>query len=380
MRRIVPATVAAVLVLLAAIQFVKWSRADAPRHKGVQSRTSVTGQTSADPNALTVAPLPSDPAYVTVRAATITPRLEAYGQVQPISTLPVNAAEQGVVTDLTVLPGTHVREGQDLAHLRGPAIQSALQQSEADVRSAQAQFTAAQKTLVIEREQLSSHLSTRTMVQQSESAVAQAQTNFDNAQSRLLSVRQMMTLSAPANGMVLAINASNGQLVSVGQPVVTLQTAARLWVEASYYGTDLSSIQLGMTGVFSPANGSAPIPVRVRAISGAMTPGEGEMIGLTPVASTAHWINGEFGTVILDLRPRKLVAVPTRSLILDRGKWWVLVHTPQGEHPQEVVPGPTQGWNTFLESGLIAGSQVLVEDAYLLFHRGISNAYKPPDQ
>jgi RND family efflux transporter MFP subunit len=386
MRRIVPATVAAALALLAAIQFVKWSRADSPGHNPAPSGAPSAERKSADPKGLTasssnsfvIAPS-SDAGYITVHAATVTPRLEAYGQVQPISTLPVNAAEPGVVNDLTVLPGTHVREGQELAHLSGPAIQSALQQSEADVRSAQAQFTAAQKTLAIEREQLPSHLSTRTMVQQSESAVAQAQTNFDNAESHLLSVRQMMTVSAPAKGTVLAINASDGQLVGVAQPVVTLQPASRLWLEASYYGTDLSLIRVGMTGVFSPANGSAPIPVRVRAISGAMTPGEGVMIGLSPAISRAQWFNGEFGMVTLDLPPRKLVAVPTRSLILDRGKWWVLVHTPQGEHPQEVVPATTQGWNTFLESGIRAGSQVVVEDAYLLFHRGISKAYQPPD-
>lgn len=110
-----------------------------------------------------------------------------------------------------------------------------------------------------------------------------------------------------------------------------------------------------------------------------MTPGEGEMIGLTPVASTARWINGEFGTVTLSLASRKLVAVPTGSLILDRGKWWVLVHTAQGDHPQQVVPGPTHGWNTFLESGLSPGSEIVVENAYLLFHLGIAARYTPPD-
>src|SRR5579863_61401 len=379
MRGIAAATAAVILALVVGVQLGRHSRAGMPPRKLVQSGASFLERTSADPKGPSVAPTSSESGSVTVQAATVTPRLEAYGQVQPISALPVNAAEEGIVAGLNVLPGMHVRTGQELAQLSGPAIQSALQQSEADIRSAQAQLTAAQKTLAIEREQLPSRLTTRAAIQQSEGAAAQARTNLDNAQSHLQAVRQMMTISAPADGTVLAINSSDGQLVSTGQPVVTLQTTARLWLQASYYGTDFSFIRVGMTGVFSPANGSMPIRVRVRAVAGAMTPGEGEMIGLTPTTSTARWINGEFGTVTINLPSRKLVAVPTRSLILDQGKWWVLVHTAQGDRPQQVVLGPTRGWNTFLESGVSAGSQVVVEDAYLLFHRGISNAYQPPD-
>lgn len=375
MKGIAAATIAVFLALLVGIQLGRWSRAGASATTSAQSRASSTGQTTTDGTAVS-----SDPTYVTVQAATVTPRLEAYGQVQPIATLPVNAAEEGTVAGLSIVPGIHVRAGEEIAHLSGPAIQTAVQQGEADVRSTQAQLTAAQKIVAIEREQLPSHLSTRATVQQGESAVAQAQAAFDNAQSRLQAVRQMTTISAPASGTVLTIDASDGQLVSVGQPVVTLQTRAKLWLRASYYGAELSSIRVGMTGVFLPANGSAPIPIRVQAISGAITAGEGEMIGLASVSSTVQWANGEFGTVTLNLPPRRLVAVPTRSLILDEGKWWVLVHTSQGEHPQQVVPGPVRGWNTFLESGLSAGSQIIVEDAYFQFHRGISNTYQPPDQ
>lgn len=379
MKGISAAAVAVILALLAGVQLGRSSRTGAPPRKFAQSDVSFLERTVADPKVPSVATTPSEPGYVTVQASTVTPRLEAYGQVQPISTLPVNAAEEGTIAGLSVVPGMHVRTAEDLAHLSGPRIEMSLRQSAADVRSAQAQLTAAQKTLAIEREQLPSHLTTRAALQQAQSATAQARTNFDNTQSHLQAVRQMMTISAPANGTVLAINASDGQLVNTGQPVVTLQTTARLWLQASYYGADLSLIRVRMKGVFSPANGSASIPVRVRAISGAMTPGEGEMIGLTPASSTALWINGEFGTVTLSLPSRKLVVVPTGSLILDRGKWWVLVHTPTGDHPQQVVPGPTRGWNTFLESGLSPGSEIVVENAYLLFHRGIAARYTPPD-
>ncbi len=320
-----------------------------------------------------------DPAYVVAQAGTVTPRLEAYGKVVPITVLPVAAAEPGVVAGLRVLPGMHVRAGEDLAVLQGPEIRSMLSQGEADVRSARVQLAASQKSLAILQQQLISHLSTRQEVHQAESAVAQAQTNFDNAQSHLTAVRQMMTLTAPANASVLAVNATNGELVSTGQPILTLQTADRLWLKAAYYGTDAAIIRVGMAGVFDPADGGDPIPVRVCAIIGPLAAGGAESIAMMPATPRFRWMNGEFGTAARRLPSRWLVAVPTRSLILDQGKWYVLVRTAHGDHPQAVVPGPARGWETFLQSGLKPGAQVVVENAYLLFHRGIAQRYQPPD-
>lgn len=90
-------------------------------------------------------------------------------------------------------------------------------------------------------------------------------------------------------------------------------------------------------------------------------------------------VNGQFGTVTLNGAQRLLPVVPTRALVLDQGKWWVLVRTEKGEQPQAVVPGPAHGWQTVIESGLQPGEQIVVENAYLEFHRGISENYQPPD-
>ncbi len=386
MRKIIAATAAGVLLGFMAGRALERPQVEAWTGMRTRSSPPAVRQENTDPpapvtNAGTAASAngASDAGWITAQLGTVAPQLEAYGQIEPVATSPVNASELGVVTGLKILPGMHVRAGEQLAELTGPAIESLLRQSEADVHSASAQLTTAQKTLAIEREQLPSHLSTRAMVQQAAGAAAQAQTNFENARSRLQAVRQMMMLRAPADGTVLMLNASNGELVSAGQAILTLQTAGRLWLEASYYGPDLSAIRIGMSGVFAPADGSPSVPVRVRSISGAMSAGAGEAVGFMPVGSPARWINGEFGRVTLRLPVQRLVSVPTRALILDRGKWWVLVHTPQGDHPQEVVPGPSQGWNTFLESGLAPGAQVVVENAYLSFHRGISKRYQPPD-
>lgn len=324
-------------------------------------------------------PPPNDTGFVTVRTSAVATHVSAYAQVEPIASLTVSAAQTGVVAGLSVLPGMRVHAGQELARLNGPEIDAMLLQSRAAVHGAEAQLLTAQKALAIQKQQLLAQLATRQMVDQAEGAVSAAQTSVDSAQSRLKSQSQLMTVSAPSEAVVLALSSADGALVSAGQPILTLQPLNRLWLKAAYYGADLAAIHIGMTGKFAPSDQSASIPVKVSAVFGALATGGGESIALVPAHGSAAWLNGESGTVTLDSPQRMLVSVPTRALILDQGKWWVMVHTAKGDHPQEVVPGPAQGWDTFIEQGLAAGAQVIVENAYLIFHSGISDRYQVQD-
>jgi RND family efflux transporter MFP subunit len=321
----------------------------------------------------------SDADVVTVQSRAQISQLVAFGQVAPVSIVPVSAAEAGVVAGLRVRPGTHVRAGQSLAHLSGPVIDSLVVQSEAGVRSAQSQLDAAKKSLAIAQQQLPSHLTTRQAVQQAESAEAQAQSGIVNAQSRLNTVRQLMTVSSPADGIVLQLNSADGALVSAGQPILTIQPATGLWLLANYYGANLATIRVGMTGQFVPADGGQPVKIRVASIPGTIMAGGGESIAMEPIHANPSWLSGESGTVTLDLPARQMVAVPTRALVLNQGKWWVMVHTASGDRAREVVPGPTEGWDTFIVSGLAPGAKVVVNNAYLLFHANNAEQYQIPD-
>lgn len=321
----------------------------------------------------------SDADVVTVQSRPATTHLVAYGQIASVSTVPVSVAETGVVTGLRVRPGTHVRAGEELARLSGPGMDALVAQGDADVHSAQTQLDAAQKSLVIQKQQLPSHLTTRQAVQQAESAVAQARSVLISAQSRLNTVRQWMTVSSPANGIVLQLNSADGALVSAGQAILTVQPANGLWLVANYYGADLSAIHVGMTGQFVPSDGGDPVKIRVVSIPGTITAGGGESIAMEPVNAKSDWLSGESGTVTLDLPTQQMVAVPTRALVLNQGKWWVMVHTAKGDRAQEVMPGPAQGWETFIASGLAPGSKVVVNNAYLLYYSNVADQYQIPD-
>jgi len=334
-----------------------------------------------------VATTASEAGTMTVRAQALAQILPAYGQVEPIAPLSVHAIEAGVIADMKVVPGSQVKAGEALATLTGPEIQSLLVNREGAVRSAQAQLSATERTLTIERRQLSAQMSTQQTIAAARSAFAAAKAAFDTAQSDLMVAQEMRALRAPSTGTVLAVETAEGERVMAGQTVLTLQANDRLWLAAVYYGADAAAIRVGMMGKFEPASGGAPVPVKVAAVSGALAPDAGESVGLMPThvhvpashALAAPWLNGERGTVTLTGPTRYLVAVPTRALILDQARWWVLVRTPKGVHAQAVVPGPTRGWETFIEQGLSPGEQVVVQNAYLEYHRSIAQRYVPPD-
>ena len=321
----------------------------------------------------------ADANVIAVQSRTITRQFEAYAQVEPVAVLPVRAAQSGVLRQLEIRAGARVRAGQKLAVLGGPEIASLLAQDKSAVQSARTNLAGAQQALTIQRKQLMSHLGTRQTVLQAKGALAEAQARLDTAQARLHALQESLTVAAPANGIVLAVNVANGERIGAGQTLLSVQPAGTLWLKAPYYGTDAAAIHIGMSGQFVSADRARTVPVKVSAVFGALAPDGSQSVGLVATTPSPGWLNGESGTVTLNGPTRSLVAVPTRALILDRGQWWVLVRTDNGYRPQAVVPGPSRGWQTFIERGLKPGTHVLVENAYLEFHRGVSRHYQPPD-
>jgi RND family efflux transporter MFP subunit len=322
-------------------------------------------------------------AAVRVQARPMTSEFVGYAQVSPIAALPVRTVQPGVVSGLDVVPGTVVREGQRLAALSGPEIRSLEVQSEGSVRSARARLTAASRLLAIDRREVGMRLVTRQMVAEAESALTSAQSTYESARAQLETVRRMSVLRAPSAGTVLAVNATDGERVAAGQSIVTLQASDRLWLKAIYYGADAAAIRPGMIGRFVPDTSSLTqsrpgVPVKVVTVFHTLQADSGEAIGLV-ATRPSPWIDGETGILTIAGAVRSLVEVPTRALILDRGRWWVLVRTARGDRAQTVVPGPARGWQTFIEQGLAPGQKVVVQNAFLEYYRGIAGRYQPPD-
>jgi RND family efflux transporter MFP subunit len=321
----------------------------------------------------------ADNGVVVAKPLAYASHFHAYAQVAPIAVLKLRAATAGVVSGLDRLPGAQVPAGATLARLTGPAISAALANRRANLASAQAALTASRKSLLIQQQNQNIHLATRQVVAQAEAALAEARARLDDARSQLATLQSETTVQSPEAGQVLSAQAANGEWVSPGQVLLMLQPAHDLWLKAAFYGPAASAVRPGMTGRFQPADGGPSIPVKVRSVLGVVQTGGGTEVGCVPAAPAVHWHNGEAGSLVLNGASGTLPAVPTRALILDRGRWWVMLHTAQGDRPQAVEPGPVQGDETLIRQGLSPGAQIVVENPYLDFHRDFAQHYRPPD-
>lgn len=319
------------------------------------------------------------PAVVAVRSRLVSQRLSAYATVVPITVTRLRAIEAGTIHGLEVVPGETVAADAILGRLAGPEIAARLSRRRAAVAEAEAAERAAQRSLAIERQKLAAHLATRQSVYQTEAALAQAQAQRSAAEAGLQAVESSFLLRAPTAGTVVSLAVADGEHVTAGQTLLTLQSKDRLWLRALYYGAAAGTVRIGMRGRFVPADGAAPIPVEVASILPVLRPDGGLPVGLRPSAPPANWVSGEAGTVTLIGARHLAVAVPTRALILDRGRWWVLIHTAQGDRRQAVTPGASRGSETLIDGGLTAGTEIVVGDAYRSFHRDFSRRYQPPD-
>ncbi|ODV09306.1 MAG: hypothetical protein ABT20_11245 [Rubrivivax sp. SCN 70-15] len=319
--------------------------------------------------------------YVTVRQQAVTQALQAYGQVEPMAVVQVRVAAAGRVSGLRVVLGSVVKAGEVLARLGGARMDSLVVAREQALRSATAREDAARRALQIVRQQFAAQLATRQAVDAAQSELAAATAAVITADAQWQEIRSLQTVRAPTAGIVIAVQAADGEELASGQGIVTLQPAGKLWVRSAWYGADAGLLQLGMTGRFKPAGSAQAVQVKVAAISSAIATDGGLRVSLVPTGTAAApgWINGQWGRVELDAPAIRMPMVPTQSLILDQGHWWVLLHTQAGNQPQQVVPGPTQGWQTAIASGLAPGQQVVAVDAFLEYHRGIAAHYTPPD-
>ncbi len=319
------------------------------------------------------------PSVVTARPHSLTLHLRAYGRVVPVALARLRAAAAGLVQGLAVEPGQRVKAGVVLGHLHGPPVAALLARRRAAVDEARAGLRSARRTLVSERQKRAARLATGQAVARAQASVAQARARLSAARAALAAARSDMLLRAPASGRVASVAVADGERVSTGEALVTLEPRHHLWLRAVYYGRDARAVRVGMQGRFLPAGGAPPVRVRVTGLLPAVQPAGGQPVALRAVGGVPHWSSGQAGMVVLDGGRRSAVAVPTRALVLYDGHWWVLVRTAHGERRRAVRPGPARGEETLIEQGLSPGTKVVVGNAYLRFHRDVSQRYTPPD-
>lgn len=316
----------------------------------------------------------ADTGLAKVRERALATRYRGYAQIVPIGTLTVRALLDGTLKDFRLVPGEAVRAGQLLARMTGPGFV----QARTAVTRARAERTLERRRLVSVRHTYPA-LSSRNELDAARARVTDAHARLAAAEARLKFLQSGAEIRAPRAGVVLETFAVNGEQVAQGAPLLRLQARGGLWVKGVFYGPGARTLHPGMRGRFEPADGGAPFAVTVRSVLDPLRPDGGRAVGCVPDGRPPAWVSGAAGTLVLEGAVRTWRLVPTRALIMDAGRWWVLARRGGGgTHRVAVTPGPREGAWTAVRGPLEAGDEVVVKNAYRRFHRDFSRYFQNP--
>jgi RND family efflux transporter MFP subunit len=177
------------------------------------------------------------PISVTVVTPTCGPAVEAIyatGTVEPTVMLPIAPRQAGHLVELKVDEGSEVRKGQVLARLDDADLRNAVEELAARMRFARTQYERLQE--LVRRKVIA-----KVELDRARSDLDAAEAALERARAQ----RDFMTLTAPADGLIIRRDGEIGQFIPVGQAVFYLSCCAPLRVTAEVDEEDILRVHVG---------------------------------------------------------------------------------------------------------------------------------------
>jgi len=292
---------------------------------------SCHGGESATPAALQTA----QARVVESRQLEVPLNVRSTGTVHARETAVVSAQTMGRIQQVLVREGDSVRAGQTLALLDDAAARASADQAQAAVKAAQGQQAAAEtdaklaaSTLDRYRQlQAEKSVSPQEMdevTRRSEAAAdrleaARAQTGAAQAQER--GARTMLgyaRLVAPFAGVVTARTADPGTLATPGVPLLQVDRAGALQLQAAVDETAIAAVHKGMKVQVQIAGASANAPGTVSEIVPAADPASHSFAVKIDLPASTQLRAGMYGTAEFASGTRQAIFIP-RSAVVSRG-------------------------------------------------------------
>lgn len=147
------------------------------------------------------------------------------GVIEPRYQTNIGSRVLGRLTSRSVYVGDLVREGQVIATIDPTSLELAVRSAKAELAKAQAHLATARATEDRQRKLIASDATTRQTLDNVEQARAGAEATVAQAQANLTKAVEQLgyaQIKAEFAGVVIAISAEPGQVVSPGQSVVTV--------------------------------------------------------------------------------------------------------------------------------------------------------------
>jgi multidrug efflux system membrane fusion protein len=330
-----------------------------------------------------VAPPPPEVGVAHALRQEVTPYLELTGNAQAVNQVDLVARVQGFLQEIDYQDGASAKQGDTLFVIEPVPYQSRLQQAQAALASAQAQFTQADTELKRQASLGRSDFSSQSVVDQARAARDTDQANVDNQQAAVTQAAINLgytRVTAPFDGQVTAHQMSIGSLVGVTGPTVlaTIIQLDPIRVIGSISEQDVLRIKETLPKrPLEPAD-IAKVPIEVGLMNEAGYPHRGTLDYAAPdidpatgtltvrgVLANANraLLPGMFVRMRIPLTPQRAIdfLVPDIALGTDQGGRYLLVVDKDDIVQQRPVrTGAAVGDLRVISSGLAAEDRVVV--------------------
>lgn len=202
--------------------------------------------------------------------------LDYSGAIRARSEIAMGFRVSGKVTERLVDIGDRVTAGETLARIDATDYALSVKSAEASLAASERQVETADLALKRAEQLFKSNVTPKSQVEQAQLSYNQAVSNRDAARSTLDQARNQVSYSelhADRNGIVTAVNAEAGQVVSTGSPVVTVAVDGEKEVEVAVPEADIFAFKSGKAvDVSIWSNQGVKLPGTVREVAGSADP------------------------------------------------------------------------------------------------------------
>ncbi len=175
-------------------------------------------------------------------------------------------------------------------------------------------------------------------------------------------------VTAPIAGVILARNASVGDVAGEGAPLYEIADLSSLWVDLHIFGADAQHIRPGVpVTVTRLSDGVAADTTLARVLPGTATASQSTVARATIANRDGLWRPGSAvkARITVEQKPASLV-VPLSALQTFRGDDVVFVRAGDIYEPRPVKLGQRDAQQVEVLAGLRPGEDVVVEQSYLI--------------
>jgi len=313
--------------------------------------------------------------FHTVEEKEVFMQLRLYGKITPDNNkqAQVYPIVGGNVIKINVSLGDYVKQGQVLATVRS----SEVAEFDRELLSAKSDVAVAEKNLKVSKEMFEGKLN-------SEKDVISAEQELEKARAELKRIQEVFSIynlgtgsiyniTAPISGFILYKNISpNEQLRNdKSDALFSIAQIDDVWVLANVNESDIKKVSLGYDAeVQTIAYSDRIFYGKVDKIFNALDADTKSMKVMIRISNPDLLLKPEMNaTITLNFSEnKKLVAVPSTSVIFDKNKDWVMVFRSRTDIETRRVEVYRQlGDITWLSYGLEAGEQVISENGLYIY-------------